>query len=179
MHFRFRTVFLPPKFSKRSAANTGFMYSCTLGQGQSMTCHFLFTCFLFFPDDFSIHLETENIKIFVACRKFSFPFIYILQYIIIIVIKAYWVDLHGITYWTNIWTYCENFPFLQVKQDEFFPADLLLLASTNVDGVCYIEVITCSGSIWCCYFVLFILFMKSHCLSNVMPHWVVCSWTEF
>jgi len=29
---------------------------------------------------------------------------------------------------------------LQVKQDGFFPADLLFLASTNTDGVCYIEV---------------------------------------
>lgn len=29
---------------------------------------------------------------------------------------------------------------LQVKQDGFFPADLLFLASTNADGVCYIEV---------------------------------------
>lgn len=29
---------------------------------------------------------------------------------------------------------------LQVKQDGFFPADLLFLASTNADGVCYTEV---------------------------------------
>lgn len=28
----------------------------------------------------------------------------------------------------------------QVKQDGFFPADLLFLASTNADGICYIEV---------------------------------------
>jgi hypothetical protein len=28
----------------------------------------------------------------------------------------------------------------QIKQDAFFPADLLFLASTNPDGVCYIEV---------------------------------------
>lgn len=32
--------------------------------------------------------------------------------------------------------------WLQVKQDGFFPADLLFLASTNMDGVCYIEVFT-------------------------------------
>lgn len=32
------------------------------------------------------------------------------------------------------------FAWLQVKQDGFFPADLLFLASTNPDGVCYIEV---------------------------------------
>jgi hypothetical protein len=30
--------------------------------------------------------------------------------------------------------------WLQVKQDGFFPADLLFLASTNADGVCYVEV---------------------------------------
>ena len=29
---------------------------------------------------------------------------------------------------------------MQVKQDGFFPADLVFLASTNPDGVCYIEV---------------------------------------
>ena len=29
---------------------------------------------------------------------------------------------------------------LQVVQDQYFPADLLLLASTNADGICYIEV---------------------------------------
>lgn len=30
--------------------------------------------------------------------------------------------------------------YLQVKQDGFFPADILFLASTNPDGVCYTEV---------------------------------------
>jgi hypothetical protein len=29
---------------------------------------------------------------------------------------------------------------LQVKQDGFFPADVLFLAGTNPDGVCYLEV---------------------------------------
>jgi hypothetical protein len=28
----------------------------------------------------------------------------------------------------------------QIKQDSYFPADLLFLSSTNPDGVCYIEV---------------------------------------
>lgn len=28
----------------------------------------------------------------------------------------------------------------QIKQDSYFPADLLFLSSTNADGVCYIEV---------------------------------------
>ena len=31
-------------------------------------------------------------------------------------------------------------PLVQVKSDHYFPADLLCLASTNGDGVCYIEV---------------------------------------
>ncbi|KAK4715680.1 hypothetical protein R3W88_014018 [Solanum pinnatisectum] len=34
---------------------------------------------------------------------------------------------------------------VQVKQDEFFPADLLFLASTNPDGVCYIETANLDG----------------------------------
>lgn len=34
-----------------------------------------------------------------------------------------------------------NVCILQVKQDSNFPADLLFLASTNPDGVCYIEVL--------------------------------------
>jgi len=33
-----------------------------------------------------------------------------------------------------------SYALLQVNQDGFFPADLLFLASTNADGVCYIEV---------------------------------------
>lgn len=33
--------------------------------------------------------------------------------------------------------------YLQVSQDQYFPADLLLLASTNADGICYIEVKSC------------------------------------
>ena len=41
----------------------------------------------------------------------------------------------------NANTYCNcNLFLLQVKHDGFFPADLLFLASTNADGVCYIEV---------------------------------------
>ncbi|THF94249.1 hypothetical protein TEA_004476 [Camellia sinensis var. sinensis] len=34
---------------------------------------------------------------------------------------------------------------LQVKQDGFFPADLLFLASTNADGVCYVETANLDG----------------------------------
>lgn len=37
--------------------------------------------------------------------------------------------------------YCWMLHDLQVKQDGFFPADLLFLASTNPDGVCYVEVL--------------------------------------
>ncbi|GAU43938.1 hypothetical protein TSUD_135860 [Trifolium subterraneum] len=34
---------------------------------------------------------------------------------------------------------------IKVKQDGFFPADLLFLASTNADGVCYIETANLDG----------------------------------
>ncbi|GMI90147.1 aminophospholipid ATPase 3 [Hibiscus trionum] len=34
---------------------------------------------------------------------------------------------------------------IRVKQDGFFPADILLLASTNADGVCYIETANLDG----------------------------------
>lgn len=42
--------------------------------------------------------------------------------------------------WVFLFTMHITLFFLQVKQDGFIPADLLFLASTNVDGVCYIEV---------------------------------------
>lgn len=45
---------------------------------------------------------------------------------------------------------------LQVKQDGFFPADLLLLAGTNADGVCYVEVSTHS-----CIFPILRIFCSS------------------
>jgi phospholipid-transporting ATPase len=33
----------------------------------------------------------------------------------------------------------------QIKQDSYFPADLLFLSSTNPDGVCYIETANLDG----------------------------------
>ncbi|VAH03439.1 unnamed protein product [Triticum turgidum subsp. durum] len=39
------------------------------------------------------------------------------------------------------WRYCEE----QIKQDSYFPADLLFLSSTNADGVCYIETANLDG----------------------------------
>ncbi|KAL2904258.1 Phospholipid-transporting ATPase 3 [Bienertia sinuspersici] len=33
----------------------------------------------------------------------------------------------------------------EVKQDGFFPADILFLASTNADGVCYVETSNLDG----------------------------------
>ncbi|RDX79899.1 Phospholipid-transporting ATPase 3, partial [Mucuna pruriens] len=48
--------------------------------------------------------------------------------------------------WVSIpWKKLQVGDVVKVKQDGFFPADLLFLASTNVDGVCYIETANLDG----------------------------------
>uniref|UniRef100_A0A1S4CNQ2 Phospholipid-transporting ATPase 3 n=1 Tax=Nicotiana tabacum TaxID=4097 RepID=A0A1S4CNQ2_TOBAC len=48
--------------------------------------------------------------------------------------------------WVNVpWKKLQAGDIVRVKQDEFFPADLIFLASTNPDGVCYIETANLDG----------------------------------
>ncbi|XP_020216735.1 phospholipid-transporting ATPase 3 [Cajanus cajan] len=48
--------------------------------------------------------------------------------------------------WVSIpWKKLQVGDVVKVEQDGFFPADLLFLASTNVDGVCYIETANLDG----------------------------------
>ncbi|PKI69267.1 hypothetical protein CRG98_010340 [Punica granatum] len=48
--------------------------------------------------------------------------------------------------WVNMpWKKLQVGDIIKVKQDECFPADLLFLASTNADGVCYIETSNLDG----------------------------------
>ncbi|KAJ1375227.1 P-type ATPase, A domain superfamily, partial [Sesbania bispinosa] len=48
--------------------------------------------------------------------------------------------------WVSIpWKKLQVGDIVKVNQDGFFPADLLFLASTNVDGVCYIETANLDG----------------------------------
>ncbi|XWS34910.1 hypothetical protein CRYUN_Cryun21dG0077800 [Craigia yunnanensis] len=48
--------------------------------------------------------------------------------------------------WESIpWKKLQVGDIIRVKQDGFFPADILLLASTNADGVCYIETANLDG----------------------------------
>ncbi|XVE75160.1 hypothetical protein DITRI_Ditri12bG0073100 [Diplodiscus trichospermus] len=48
--------------------------------------------------------------------------------------------------WESIpWKKLQVGDIVRVKQDGFFPADMLLLASTNPDGVCYIETANLDG----------------------------------
>ncbi|XXG48466.1 hypothetical protein AAC387_Pa02g2908 [Persea americana] len=48
--------------------------------------------------------------------------------------------------WENIpWKKLQVGDIVRVKQDGFFPADLVFLASTNPDGVCYIETANLDG----------------------------------
>ncbi|CAN6483615.1 unnamed protein product [Victoria cruziana] len=48
--------------------------------------------------------------------------------------------------WVSIpWRKLQVGDIVRVKQDGFFPADLLFLASTNADGVCYIETANLDG----------------------------------
>ncbi|KAL1317367.1 hypothetical protein AAHE18_15G128200 [Arachis hypogaea] len=48
--------------------------------------------------------------------------------------------------WVSIpWKKLQVGDVIKVKQDGFFPADLLFLASTNADGVCYIETANLDG----------------------------------
>ncbi|MFQ6640733.1 hypothetical protein Gotur_014519 [Gossypium turneri] len=56
------------------------------------------------------------------------------------------VDVLQAQGWESLqWKKLQVGDIIRVKQDGFFPADLLLLASTNVDGVCYIETANLDG----------------------------------
>ncbi|KAG4399776.1 hypothetical protein GLYMA_08G293900v4 [Glycine max] len=49
-------------------------------------------------------------------------------------------------WWESVpWKKLQVGDIVKVKQDAFFPADLLFLASTNADGVCYIETANLDG----------------------------------
>ncbi|XP_022881004.1 phospholipid-transporting ATPase 3-like [Olea europaea var. sylvestris] len=56
------------------------------------------------------------------------------------------VDVFQDQKWVCIpWKKLQVGDIIRVKQDGFFPADLLFLASTNMDGVCYIETANLDG----------------------------------
>ncbi|KAB2084557.1 hypothetical protein ES319_A05G341400v1 [Gossypium barbadense] len=56
------------------------------------------------------------------------------------------VDVLQAQGWESLqWKKLQVGDIIRVKQDGFFPADLLLLASTNVDGICYIETANFDG----------------------------------
>ncbi|TYH73969.1 hypothetical protein ES332_D05G365900v1 [Gossypium tomentosum] len=56
------------------------------------------------------------------------------------------VDVLQAQGWESLqWKKLQVGDIIRVKQDGFFPADLLLLASTNVDGICYIETANLDG----------------------------------
>ncbi|CAN4124334.1 unnamed protein product [Withania somnifera] len=56
------------------------------------------------------------------------------------------VDVFQDQQWVSVpWKKLQAGDIVRVKQDEFFPADLLFLASTNPDGVCYIETANLDG----------------------------------
>ncbi|KAJ3702718.1 hypothetical protein LUZ61_006423 [Rhynchospora tenuis] len=53
--------------------------------------------------------------------------------------------LQGQRWETTQWKKLQVGDIVRIKQDGFFPADLLFLASTNPDGVCYIEAANLDG----------------------------------
>ncbi|KAL6983575.1 Phospholipid-transporting ATPase 3 [Sarracenia purpurea var. burkii] len=56
------------------------------------------------------------------------------------------VDLLQDQKWESVpWKNLQVGDIVRVKQDGFFPADLLFLASTNADGVCYVETANLDG----------------------------------
>ncbi|XP_006359578.1 phospholipid-transporting ATPase 3-like [Solanum tuberosum] len=56
------------------------------------------------------------------------------------------IDMLQDQIWVNApWKKLQAGDIVRVKQDEFFPADLIFLASTNPDGVCYIETANLDG----------------------------------
>lgn len=48
--------------------------------------------------------------------------------------------LQGQKWGSTPWKRLQVGDIVRIKQDSYFPADLLFLSSTNPDGVCYIEV---------------------------------------
>ncbi|CAH9146659.1 unnamed protein product [Cuscuta epithymum] len=56
------------------------------------------------------------------------------------------VDVFQDKKWTSVpWKKLQVGDIVKVKQDEFFPADISFLASTNPDGICYIETANLDG----------------------------------
>ncbi|KAK1365815.1 Phospholipid-transporting ATPase [Heracleum sosnowskyi] len=56
------------------------------------------------------------------------------------------IDLLQVQRWESVpWKNLQVGDIVRVKQDEFFPADLLFLATTNPDGVCYTETANLDG----------------------------------
>jgi hypothetical protein len=102
-----------------------YVFSCYVNSKEKLVnCYsFLFALVLVFYKfmwQFKVSVDLRNSTVFeVLFEKLSSNL-----YIVYVIFKQYDAE----------------FCILQVKQDGFFPADVLFLASTNPDGVCYIEV---------------------------------------
>ncbi|CAI0379543.1 unnamed protein product [Linum tenue] len=157
----YRTIFcndreanLPVRFKGNSISTTKYNFLTFLPKGlfeqfrRVANCYFLLISILSMTPISPVNPVTNvvplSLVLFVSLIKEAFEDWKRLQNDMVINNNP--VDvLHDQVWETIPWKKLQVGDIVRIKQDGFFPADLLFLASTNADGVCYIETSNLDG----------------------------------
>ncbi|CAN1321190.1 Phospholipid-transporting ATPase 3 [Linum perenne] len=149
-----REANLPVKFKGNSVSTTKYNFLTFLPKGlfeqfrRVANCYFLLISILSMTPISPVNPVTNvvplSLVLFVSLVKEAFEDWKRLQNDM--VINNNRVDVLQDQGWVPIpWKKLQVGDIVRIKQDGFFPADLLFLASTNADGVCYIETSNLDG----------------------------------
>ncbi|CAI0386597.1 unnamed protein product [Linum tenue] len=149
-----REANLPVRFKGNSISTTKYNFLTFLPKGlfeqfrRVANCYFLFISILSMTPISPVNPVTNvvplSLVLFVSLIKEAFEDWKRLQNDMVINNNP--VDvLHDQVWETIPWKKLQVGDIVRIKQDGFFPADLLFLASTNADGVCYIETSNLDG----------------------------------